>query len=202
MNTDDMDRMEDAQGRLVSVSSIKPEHLIEDGVVRALMTLALGLSEEIAQFRAHATAEVSAHLDLLAEKYGAKRGGKKGNVTLKSFDGSLKVELAIGETITFGPELETAKALLDQYLDEVSAGADEGLRRIVMETFSVNKAGKIDQNRILALRRIEIDHPLWARAMDAIGDAIRPAMSREYFRFYRRQPGGRYEGVPLAITDV
>lgn len=200
--SDVIERMEDAQGRLVPVSSIKPEHLVEDGLVRDLLAKAVVVSEALSNFRGIVKGDVTAHLELLAEKYGARRGGTKGNVTLKSFDGSVKVEVAIAESIAFGPELDTAKALLDEYLDEVSAGADEGLRRIVMETFSVNKAGKIDTARILALRRLNIEHPLWLRAMDAINDAIRPAQSREYFRFYTRREDGRYQAVPLAITDV
>ena len=75
--------MENAKGSLVPIETIKPEHIEEDAMVRSLMAEAEDLNARLSAFKQKALGEVEAFRELISEKYGAKRGGKKGNVTLK-----------------------------------------------------------------------------------------------------------------------
>ena len=101
----------DAKGALHLIEKIKPEHQEEDALVRALAQKAQALNAALADFKAEALGEVEAFRELVAEKYGAKRGGQKGNVQLTSFDGSLRIQVAVSEHISFGAELPSGKSV-------------------------------------------------------------------------------------------
>lgn len=192
---------QDAAGRLVPVANIKPEHLLEDEMVRKLLTEAETMQRALQVFRGATFECLRAFLDLLDQQYGAPRGGKKGNVTFTSYDGSIQIKIAVGDQISFGPELQTAKGLVDDCLRRWSEGANANLQTIVSDAFQVDKEGKVQADRILGLRRISIDDPVWKRAMEAISDAVRTTRSKEYVRFYRRpSPEQDYVLVALDIA--
>jgi hypothetical protein len=190
---------EDAKGAFIPIESIKPEHQEEDALVKSLVEEAEELERRLAAFKARAFGDVQAFRDLVAEKYGVKRGGKKGNVTLSTFDGSQQVVVAIAEHLSFGTELEAAKALIDGCIHKWSEGANANLRALVDQAFQVDKAGKISTSRVLGLRRLAIEDPDWLRAMDAISDAIRVTGTKTYVRVYKRHPGCE-EHVPVSLN--
>ena len=141
---------------------------------------------------------MSAFKSLLGEKYNVKVGGKKGNITLQSFDGLKKVQIQIGDFISFGPALQVAKDLVDECLQEWSSGARDEIRVIVNQAFDVGKEGKINTQAILQLRRLGITDPKWLKAMEAISDSIRISSSKEYIRFYKRETFSS-EWMPLSL---
>ncbi|SMF85863.1 Protein of unknown function [Tistlia consotensis] len=195
--------MQDAEGRLVPESVVKPEHKQEDRLVRELIEEALGVSGQLAAFRQRSYQDIQAHLQLVAEQYGVTHGGKKGNVSLTSYDGTLRVQIAVGEFIDFGPELQVAKQLIDECLTNWSDKAPDELKAIVTDAFKVNKEGKLDKDRILGLRRFKFEDGRWQRAMQAISDSVRVTRSKEYIRFYRRpSPDQDFVQIPLALANV
>ncbi|MEN3964722.1 DUF3164 family protein, partial [Enterobacter hormaechei] len=105
-------------------------------------------------FKRRAFDECYAWLDLVAEKYGRTRGGAKGNVTFSSFDGAQQITIRVQETLTFGPELQIAKDLIDECVTEWSEGANANLRAIISDAFQVDKEGQLNTGRILSLRRV------------------------------------------------
>ena len=107
------------------------------------------------------------------------------------------------DRIAFGPELQAAKALIDQCLNRWTQDGNDNIRAIVMDAFRVDKGTEIAVDRILGLRRYNIDDEDWQRAMTAIGDAVRVVSSKSYIRFYRQDdPDGRPEIIPLNIANV
>lgn len=190
--------MKDAGGRLVPVEVVKPEDQLQDQTVRGLIGYAVELSAQIARFRGHTFDDIATALDLMAEKYNAKRGGAKGNVTLTSYDGLLKVTVQVQDQLTFGPELQIAKSLVDQCIGSWSAGANEKIRALVEHAFQVDKEGRINRAALFQLRRLSIDDADWKSAMEALSDAIRVIGSKEYVRFYRR-PDTRARWEPITI---
>lgn len=183
----DQGYMQDSAGRMVPRANVKPEHLLEDELVRNLVAGADVISGVLRKFRETAFAEIKAFSDLLDQQYGVKKsGGAKGNFTLTSFDGTLRVQVAIGDYLSFGPELQTAKRLVDECLTRWSEGVNDNLRTIVNDAFQVDKEGKLQVDRILALRRLAITDATWSRAMEAISNAVRVTHSKTYVRFYRR----------------
>ena len=195
--------MKDAQGNLVPNANVKPQHKLENDIVRVWIEKALKLNEELTAFKHGALDEAHAFKEIVADQYGAQRGGKKGNMTLKSFDGTLEMQVSNSESIGFGTELLAAKELIDQCVERWSEGANDNMLALINHAFQVNKQGRIDTGRVLGLRRLEIDDAAWHRAMDAISDAVRVTSSKTYIRFYKidTETGDR-TAIPLDLAAV
>lgn len=179
--------MRDAKGGLQPVETIKPEDQLEDETVRRIMGYALDLSEQVTRFKAHTFADLGALEALLAQEYGATKGGAKGNKTFMSFDGTYKVQVQVSDHIDFGPQLQIAKELVDECLNEWSAASRPEIRAIVTRAFNTDKAGQINRAEIFMLLRLDIEDARWKRAMEAIRAAIRVVGSKTYVRCYQRE---------------
>jgi hypothetical protein len=187
-----------AQGGLTPEAMIKPIDRARDDLVREIVQAAEKLSETIGTFKAKAFADVAAFVDLSAEQYGVALGGRKGNVTLMSFDGSLKVVRAISESITFDERLQAAKALIDEcFLDWTSTARPE-VKALIDRAFEVDREGNIRTGAVLSLRRVDIQDERWVRAMQAINDAVQVVGSKAYIRVYKRI-GDTEKWEPLAL---
>lgn len=192
----------DAKGDLKLITSIKPEHQLEDEVVLEIHARAAVVAAQLAEFRAWALGEADALVDTLRDKYGARRGGVKGGVTFSSFDGKVRVIVAVQDRIEFGPELAIAKDLIDECIRAWSDGANSNLVTIVLDAFKVDKKGKVSTDRILGLRRHNIDDPTWKRAMEAISDSVRRDVSKRYIRIQVRNADGDYDTIPLDVASA
>lgn len=176
----------DAKGRLVPENTVKPQLKLEDQLVRKIMGFADNLSGEISRFKGHTFDDVATYLQILAEEYGAKKGGAKGNMTFVTFDGLMKVQIQVADHLAFGPELQIAKGLIDECIVEWADGARDQIKVLVQHAFRTDREGQVSREAVLALRRVEIDDDRWRRAMQAITDSIRVLGSRQYVRFYKR----------------
>lgn len=186
----------DAAGNRIRLANISEIDQVKEDVTRRLVAGAKSLQGAMIAFKRVAMEEVMAAKSLIFEKYEVTLGGKKGNITLKSFDGTQEVQVAVAEQISFGPELQAAKALIDECIEDWAAGANDNIRTLVEDAFQVNKAGRIDTGRVFGLRRLTMKDrdgnpdARWARAMDAIADAVRVDGTVTYVRFYDRAGGG------------
>ncbi len=187
----------DAKGKLVPVTAIKPMDKLIDETVRKIMGYAVPLSEQVSRFKGHTFDDVASLMDLIAQDYGTSMGGKKGNITLMSFDGLLKVQVQVQDQIEFGPELQAAKLLVDECITEWGSKSGPEIQALVTRAFQVDKQGQINRAELFMLRRVQIDDMRWMRAMDAITDSIRIIGSKTYVRFYRRE---KHDGPWKAVT--
>lgn len=193
------------KGELTPLSAIKPEHIEEDELVRRLSARAAEINQQLADFRSEIFGEVTAYRQLLAEKYGLTRGGKKGNITLSTVDTSLRLTIQVADTLTFGPELEVAKELIDSCIRRWSEGSNDNIRALIDQAFQVDKQGKLNTDRILGLRRLKIsdDTGEWEKAMGVIADAVRVMSSKEHARFYRvDRDTGSESRIPLDLANA
>lgn len=195
--------MRDARGALVPLSAIKAQDILMDEIVRKVIGFANSLSQQVSRFHGHTFTDLNGFQSLLEQEYGSKHGGKKGNVTYTSYDGTLKVQVQIADQITFGPELQEAKALLDELFIEWGSGSHEVLRAVVDQTFSVEKEGQINRADLFKLLRIECLEPRWKQAMEAIKDSIRVFGTKKYVRFYRRETAdGQWQPITIDLAQV
>lgn len=190
--------MADPKGALVPLEMVKATDLLTDEAVRRIMSFADELNAQIARFKQHTLDDVSGLLAVFDQEHGVKLGGTKGNVTLTTFDGTMKVQLAIADQITFGPELQSAKKLVDECLNEWSADSRPELRAIVQRAFNTDKEGLVNRAELFSLLRLDIEDARWTRAMKAIRDSIRIDGTKEYVRFYRR-PNARAKWANVTI---
>ncbi|MEO6917642.1 MAG: DUF3164 family protein [Collimonas sp.] len=188
----------DAKGHLIPDSMIKPIDHTRDKLVAELVDKARAVSDTIATFKTSVFEDVAAFVQLSGEEYGVKRGGKKGNVTLHSFDGAIKISVASADNITFDERLQAAKALIDECIDEWSRESRPEIKVLVQGAFQADKEGNLNTGRILALRRLEISDPRWQRAMTAIAESVQVVGSKQYIRFYERV-GDTDKYVPISL---
>jgi hypothetical protein len=195
--------MTNAEGHLVPTDKVRPEDILENEMVLGLFVAAVNLEEKLCAFKGHAFSEVRTFVDILAEKYGANRGGKRGNLTLTSYDGLTRVQISVADYIQFGPQLQVAKGLIDQCIHDWSDGASANIRALVDHAFRVDKNNRVNAQAILGLRRLDIRDEKWTRAMQAITDSVRVVSSKQYVRFYRRpSPEANWKAVNLDIAGV
>ena len=194
--------MKNAHGGYDPVSAIKPIDLARDDLVKDIVAKSEEMSAKVLDMKRGFFEDIKAFLDLSAEKYDVRLGGKKGNLTLVSYDGSYKVLVAVNESIQFDERLLAAKELIDECIQEWSKDSREELRALVNDAFYVGKSGKLNSNRILGLRRLNITDEKWKRAMDAISDSVQIVGSKEYIRIYRRNSEGEYDLVNLDLASA
>ncbi|HEY8898894.1 MAG TPA: DUF3164 family protein [Chthoniobacterales bacterium] len=193
---------EDAKGRLIPEAQIKPIDQERDCLLAELLAIAEDINNRLRAFRQKAFGDVEAFAELSAEKYGATIGGKKGNLTLVSFNGSIKVHRAIADQLVFDERLQAAKALIDECLKEWADGARPEIVTLIGDAFQVDRTGKIDTARILSLRKLDIKDGRWARAMEAIGDSLQVSSTRSYIRIYKRDDAGAYRQINLDLANA
>ena len=195
--------LKDAKGHLVPLDLVKPIDMARNDLVLELVQKAQAVSKILAEFKADAFGDIKAFVDMSAEQYQAKLGGKKGNITLMSFDGQFKITQAVQDNIRFDERLQAARALIDECLTEWTQDARSEVRAIVNEAFRADKQGEISTGRVLALRRMDITDARWQRAMEAIGDAVQVVGSKSYIRVYQRiGESEQYVPIPLDIASA
>lgn len=195
--------MQDAKGRLVPVASIKDIDMARHDLVLELFQKARDLQAQMKDFKLAMLGDIGAFIDLAAEKYTVKLGGTKGNVSLVSFDGRIKIQRAIAESITFDERLQAAKTLIDQCIHRWTEGSRNEIKVLVDDAFQVDKEGQISTSRVLSLRRHAIDDSEWKQAMEAIADSIQVTGSKTYVRFYHRTgPDEKWQALPMDLASL
>lgn len=195
--------MQDAKGALWPTETIREIDRTRDDLVLEIVAKAKLQSEQLARFKAGVFGDIEAFIQLSGEKYGVNMGGKKGNVSLLSFDGRYKVQRAVSESLVFDERLQIAKELVNQCIHLWSEGSRSEIRALINDAFQVDKEGRVNTARILGLRRLEITDEKWQKAMQAIGESIQVAGSKTYFRVYERVGDSeQYQPISLDIAGV
>lgn len=192
-----------ARGDLVTLENIAPIDLMRDDIVHEIVAKSHEVQGRLRKLKAEIFEDISAFIDLSAEKYGVEMGGAKGNVTLTSFDGKYRVVRANADEISFDERLQAAKALIDECVREWSKSSHPGLVALVNDAFRTDKQGELRASRVLGLRRHDINDPRWKRAMEAISDSLQVVGNRSYVRVYERiGETDKYKQIPLDMAGV
>lgn len=195
--------MRDARGALVPLELVKATDQLEDQTVRKVFGFALALSEQVSRFKAHTFEDLGDFDALLAQEYNLTKGGPKGNRTYTSFDGLMRVSIRVADLIDFGPGLQTAKALIDECINEWAADSRAEIRAIVTRAFNTDREGQINRSEIFGLLRHDITEPRWVEAMRALREAMRVIGSRTYVRIeHRPAPDARWSAVTIDLASA
>ncbi|EPW1436717.1 DUF3164 family protein [Salmonella enterica subsp. diarizonae serovar 16:z10:e,n,x,z15] len=193
----------DARGVMTPADMVKQPDKDRDALVGEIIERALPLHKSLSEFKLSVFADTQAFRELSGELYGAKVGGEKGNMTLYSWDGVYKVQVAIAERLAFDERLQAAKSLIDECLKEWTEDSRPEVISLIDEAFQVDKEGEVSTSRILRLRRLDIQDERWLNAMRAINDAILVVGSKKYVRLYRRVgDSNQYEPISLDLAAV
>lgn len=190
------------KGHLIPVDKIKEIDKLRDETVKKLVGQAISLQIQMRSIKEQVFGEFHNFVELSAQEYDTQIGGKKGNVTLMSFDGKYKVQIAIQDNLVFDERLQVAKSLIDECLTEWTKDSNDNIKAIIDNAFAVDKEGKINIRRVLSLRNLNINDAKWLKAMQAISDATQVVSSKEYIRFYERGDDGIYNQISLDFANL
>ena len=192
-----------AKGDLIREANVPDRERDMDAVVRKIHGFGADLSATMWRFREYTMRDIALFCERIIQEYGGTPRGKKGNVSLTSFDGTMRVQLAIADVIDIGPEIQAAQNLIEECIDEWSKNAAINLRALVRQAFQADSCGRLSVAQLLNLRRIEIDDAKWRQAQAAITDALRPGGRAEYVRIYTRAaPTDPWQQMPLHLAQV
>lgn len=189
--------MVNGQGHLVPLSAIREIDILRNDLVTSLISVVKIKSAEMSKFKTECQAQVSSFVEVAAQEHGITMGGKKGNVSLTSFDGAFKVLRAIDETIQFTEGLVIAREMIDRCIQRWSDGANANLVALINKAFETDKAGNLSTARVLTLASVKIDDAEWCKAIEAIHQSVQVASTKSYVRFYERNALGQYIQIPL-----
>lgn len=195
--------MQNAVGHLVPIDNVREQDKLRDEAVRRLVSRGLQINQTLTDYKRQALAEIDDLIQIAADKFEVTIGGRKGNVTLTSYDGRYKIQRQVADRIQFGEELEAAKELINLCIDRWSEGANDNIRALVDRAFRTDDKGKIKTASVLELLRLEINDSQWKSAMEAIKDSIQTAGTAVYIRISERiGTTDQYKAIPLDLAAV
>lgn len=194
-------KMHDSQGNLILMKNIRETDLMYHDLVLSIAVIWMALSGKIQRFKRRNFEDVAAMLGLLFERFETERGGKEGNMTFFTFDRKFKLVIAIQKKIDFGPELQVAKAKVEEALVQMSPDDSSDLKTIATAAFTLID-GKLNVSAILRLRSLKIGNELWNEAMRIIDAAIVVISSKKQIRLYQCDEQGEYIAIPLDIAAL
>ena len=199
---------QDAEGKLVLAAKVKDIDKERHKTVVSICEAAKKTSATLLGFKLAAVEAVDAFVAHSLAQYeagagGKKTGGKKGNVTLTSFDGRYQVKRQMADTIVFDERLQAAKVLIDECITGWSKGSNANIKVLVNDAFQVDKQGNISTGRVLGLRALAIEDAQWLQAMQAIADSMKVVSTKAYVRFYERcEATGEYLPINLDVAAL
>ncbi len=195
--------LQNARGHLVPRANVREQDLLRDETARRLAEKAIALHAQLKAYKAEALGDIMDLVRIAGERYEVALGGKKGNVSITSYDGRYKVQRSVADRIEFTEEIEAAKELLNQCIASWSEGANPHIRVIVGRAFATDSKGQLKTAAVLDLMRVEIDDDEWMRAMQAIRDSIHTTGTAIYVRVYERiGDSDQYRAIPLDLAAI
>lgn len=193
-----------SRGYKVPEDQMTAQDILKHELVVDKIAKAKALSQMHDDFKREVFSDVQDFISLIADEYNVKIGGIKGNITLTSFDGKSKIAVGIDDQISFGPEIDIAKQLITQVIEDELADTSSFISDLMRDAFEADKQGQYNKNRILALRKYRNanDSDDWASAMKALDDAIIAGSSKTYIRFFETNEFGKWIQIPMVSTSL
>lgn len=195
--------MKNALGHLVPEANVREQDKLRDQVARSLVTDARNINAMLAAFKKKALGDIDDLVKIAGERYDVTLGGKKGNISVSTYDGQFKVQRSVADVLQFTEEMEAAKALIMACIKRWSEGANPQISALVSRAFAPGRNGQLKTAAVLDLLRIEIDDAEWKKAMQALKDSINATGTAVYVRVYERiGDSDQYKAIPLDLAAV
>lgn len=195
----------DPMGMTIPAKYVKPYDKQRDAIARKIYTMWENEEKRLRDLK-EKSQELIEEMRLLSEKETDAKtlGTGKGNLTFRSFDGSITIQLDCQKHTEFDERLSLAQQLIMEAVKELSAGAESSdLAEIARRAFQPRRSGNLDMARIRELRTYNVKHPKWIKACEIIADCERVIGSRQYIRVARRNaPDATPENILLDIAKV
>lgn len=195
--------MLNALGHLVPEANVREQDKLRDQVARSLVADARSINAQLAAFKKKALGDIDDLVKIAGERYDVTLGGKKGNISVNTYDGKFKVQRSVADVLQFTEEMEAAKALIMACIKRWSEGANPHMSTLVSRAFAPGRNGQLKTAAVLDLLRIEFEDVEWNKAMEALKDSIATNGTAIYVRVYERiGDSGQYKAIPLDLAAV
>lgn len=129
------------------------------------------------------------------------RTGRKGNYTISSFGKEVRISVTIQQYITWGEEVEQAKACIFKYLNEKLSDKEEALRGLIYSAFETSK-GNLDTQNLLKLMKYPIKDDNWKKGMEFLVSAMNVDRSKRRIDIEVRNAEGKFVPVSLNFSSL
>lgn len=188
-------------GSMVPIEAVRDIDKLRDSVVTRIAEKIKALEVYMKEVKAQCMSDIEEFLVISAEQYNVKMGGSKGNVMLTSYDGSEQIVLAQANNLVVNEGVNMAKALIDEYLADITSEASPDLRAIVTLAFRV-KQGRMDVKRLMELKQCDIRDERWLKAMEIISDSVTVASTTPCLRLRDKTAEGVYKTHMLEFSTI
>lgn len=187
-------------GGWIPESQIKDTDKLRDQMVMGIAEKLLDLRQEMIKVKADVIEDIDAFMQTMGEVYNVKLGGNKGNLQFTSYDGNVQIKYYNVDYLTFNEGIHVAKALIDEYLADVTKDSSPAIKQIVNAAFNM-KQGRMDVKAILKLSEINEDDPRWLKAMQIIDQSKQWNTGKRSLRLYiRNRKTNELELCPLDFS--
>lgn len=193
------------RGEPVHPDLVPHEEKLKTELVNKIIRRAEKGVDVMTHFKRYVTDEIGDYMSMMREKYGLDpmRNSPKGNISIESYDGLAKIQIAVAQHIDFDEKLTLAKEKIDEYLKEITAEASADIQTLITKVFDVDKQGNVNAKMILSLKGYKISHPKWKEAMQIIDEAVEIVGSKSYIRFMKRKSvDEKWENVSLDFASM
>ncbi len=194
--------MQNAQGYLIPQHKVKPIDIERHCFVMDKIAKVKSMHEQLMKLKSELLLDMESFIAKSAEAYHAPIGGKKGNVTIASFDGKYQIKRQLLDKITFDERLHIAKSLINDCLKKWTQDSSDKVRVIVEHAFKLDKKGKLSISAILSLRKLHIEDYQWKQAMHAITDSVQIMETKSYIRIYEKTEDGQFKNISLEMSSL
>lgn len=192
-----------AHGQPVPLSMIPVLMQLKDETVRSIVMRAEETQELLATFKVEAQTLIQDYLDLASQEYGANPTGVKGNLSLLSYDGTLKVVININERIHFeGEKLNAARSLFMECFREWTHTSRPELKAMIEDALNMDKQGRVNRWQILRILRLKSEDERFCRAQKALQDSMAALDSKPYVRIYQKDARGNWQHLSLNFSSL
>ncbi|NHO33305.1 DUF3164 family protein [Acetobacter fallax] len=176
-------------GRPQTVSRIRPQVVLTHQTALVIRRKLAALAEYNARVKQEIFSDIAAFEQLIFDQYNARIGGRRGGFSFESFDGCTKVTVATSDYMRTTEALPAAQALVNEILDDLisEGGVSADLRTLVTAAFERDeRTGRVNVQRLIGLRQLNLQHPRWEDARAAISDAVTVGGSKTGIRVHVR----------------
>ena len=193
---------ENTQGAMIPLENISALDIERSDLVETIASAWKLQHDSLRAFKQSILADIHAFTELASEQHGVRIAGKKGNMTLMSFDGQYRLQVSIANALSFNEKLHIAKELIDECITTWSDGANANITTLINAAFEVDSQGKMSTAKIFGLLKLQMNDETgkWASAMKLISDSVEVISSKEYVRLYERTSSGEYRYLSLDIA--
>lgn len=194
----------DARGKAVPAEYVPELDKQRDAMVEKVIKRARKLADSMIEAKLEIVADVEVYLKAKA-KDGKVKENWKGNITLDSFDGTLRVERSMDDQIGFSEQLQMVKTIIDEWIAERLHGVDESLAKVISQAFNVDKRGRVNTAMIMRLLNLDITDKKWVKAMNLLRESIQVTATRQYLKFSEKvqtEGGEEWRQINLNFSSL